>query len=49
VDLLPVGAQRRNWIQTLISDGYVTVRHPDYAKACEIADAFGTDLRMFAS
>jgi hypothetical protein len=49
VDLLPVGAPRRNWIQTLISDGYVTVRHPDYAMACEIADAFGTDLRLFAS
>jgi hypothetical protein len=48
-DLLPIGAPRRNWIQTLISDGYVTIRHPDYATACEIADAFGTDLRMFAS
>ncbi len=49
VDLLPVGAMRRNWVQTLISDGYIVVRHPDYATACEIADAFGTDLRLFAS
>ncbi len=49
VDLLPVGAQRRDWIQTLISDGYVTIRHPDYAMACEIADAFGNELRMYAS
>lgn len=49
VDLLPIGAPRRNWIQTLVSDGYVTVRHPDYGMACEIADAFGTDLRLFAS
>lgn len=49
VDLLPVGAMRRDWIQTLISDGYVTVRHPDYDTACEIADAFGTDLRIYAA
>ena len=49
IDLLPVGAQRRDWIQTLISDGYVTIRHPEYAMACEIADAFGNDLRLYAS
>jgi hypothetical protein len=48
VDLLPVGAMRRNWVQTLLSDGYVVIRHPDYAKACEIADAFGTDLQLYA-
>src|SRR5215208_6789867 len=39
VDLLPVGAPRRNWVQTLVSDGYVTVRHPDLQTAMEIADA----------
>lgn len=49
IDLLPIGAKRRDWMLTLISDGYVTIRHPDYAAACEIADAFGTDLRMYAS
>lgn len=49
VDLLPVGAPRRDWVLTLMSDGYVTVRHPDYAAACEIADAFGTDLQLYAS
>jgi hypothetical protein len=48
VDLLPVGAPRRNWIQTLISDGYVCVRHPDFQAAMDIADAVGTDLTMYA-
>lgn len=49
VDLLPIGAPRRNWIQTLISDGYVTVRHPDLQTCMDISDAIGTDLRLFAS
>lgn len=49
IDLLPIGAPRRDWVLTLISDGYVTIRHSDYATACEIADAFGTDLRLYAS
>ena len=48
VDLLPVGAPRRNWVQTLISDGYVCVRHPDLEATMEIADAVGTDLQMYA-
>ena len=49
VDLLPPGAPRRDWRQTLISDGYVIVRHPDLQTTLEIADRFGTDLLMHAS
>jgi hypothetical protein len=49
IDLLPVGAQRRDWILTLISDGYLTIRHPDFEQACLIADAVGTDLQLYAS
>jgi hypothetical protein len=49
VDLLPIGAQRRNWVQTLISDGYVCVRHPDLQATMDIADAVGTDLQLYAS
>lgn len=49
MDLLPVGAERRNWILTLVSDGYVTVRHPDLQACMDISDAVGTDLRLFAS
>ena len=48
IDLLPVGAQRRNWLQTLISDGYVIVRHPSLERTLELADAVGTDLRLYA-
>ena len=48
VDLLPIGAPRRNWVQTLISDGYVCVRHPDFQTVMDIADAVGTDLNLYA-
>ncbi len=49
VDLLPVGASRRDWVLTLISDGYVTVRHPDKQTLFDMADAVGTDLRLYAA
>jgi ATP-grasp domain len=49
LDLLPVGAPRRNWVQTLVSDGYVVVRHPDLQACMDIADAVGTDLQLYAS
>ncbi|MCA9727399.1 MAG: ATP-grasp domain-containing protein [Candidatus Eisenbacteria bacterium] len=48
VDLLPVGAHRRNWKQTLLSDGWLTVRHPDLPTLLEMADRVGTDLQLFA-
>jgi formate-dependent phosphoribosylglycinamide formyltransferase (GAR transformylase) len=48
VDLLPVGSPRRDWLQTLVSDGYVILRHPDLATACEMADRVGTDVQMYA-
>jgi len=49
VDLLRVGEERRNWILTLVSDGYVCLRHPDLQTAMDMADAVGTDLRLYAS
>jgi hypothetical protein len=49
IDLLPVGAPRRNWKQTLMSDGHLVVRHPDLSTCLEIADAVGTDLRIYAA
>jgi hypothetical protein len=48
VDLLPVGAQRRDWIQTLVSDGYVVLRHPDFGQAQRLADTVGRDLQLYA-
>jgi hypothetical protein len=38
-NLLPVGAQRRNWKATLLSDGFVIVRHPEWQSALQIARA----------
>ncbi|HMP80155.1 MAG TPA: hypothetical protein PKD54_11935, partial [Pirellulaceae bacterium] len=49
VDLLPVGAPRRNWRQTLRSDGVIFVRHPDLGTACEIADQVGVRLQLYAA
>jgi hypothetical protein len=48
VDLLPVGAPRRNWRQTLLGDGYLIVRHPELQRCLAMADAVGTDLWLEA-
>lgn len=48
VDLLPIGAQRRNWKQTLRSDGMIIARHPDFQATCEILDQVGIRLQMYA-
>ncbi len=49
VDLLPLGAPRRDWHKTLISDGMIIARHPDLARTLEIVDRIGTDLQLYAS
>ncbi|HEY4646920.1 MAG TPA: ATP-grasp domain-containing protein [Steroidobacteraceae bacterium] len=46
--LLPVGAPRRNWKQTLVSDGFIMLRHPELETTLGMADAVGTDLRLYA-
>jgi biotin carboxylase len=48
VDLLPVGAQRRDWTQTLVSDGYLLVRHPEWGPALRIAKDAADNVRLFA-
>lgn len=47
-NLSPIGAPRRNWKQTLVSDGYLIVRHPDLQKTTEMADDIAENLRIFA-
>jgi len=47
-DLLPVGHPRRNWKQTLLGDGYVTMRSVDYRDACEMRDVAVNALRLYA-
>ena len=49
VDLLPIGAPRRDWRATLVSDGMVIVRHPDLATAVALTERFATDLQLYAS
>lgn len=46
--LLPVGAQRRNWKNTLVSDGFVMLRHPDLQHTLAMADDVGSRVRMYA-
>ncbi|MBT8486093.1 MAG: ATP-grasp domain-containing protein [Phycisphaerales bacterium] len=48
VDLLPIGAPRRNWLQTLMSDGHLFVRHQNLDALTEILDHIGTDLQIYA-
>jgi hypothetical protein len=48
-NLLPVGSRRRNWKQTLVSDGFVVVRHPDLATTLAIADEFGESVHLYAA
>ncbi|MEM9555018.1 MAG: ATP-grasp domain-containing protein [Acidobacteriota bacterium] len=48
VDLLPIGAHRRNWKATLVSDGYVILRHQDLETCCQMADRVGQELRLYA-
>src|SRR5580698_4212503 len=44
VDLLPVGAPRRDWRAVSISDGMVIVRHREQSKTVEMAEQFATGL-----
>lgn len=46
--LSPVGTRRRDWKKTLVSDGFIMLRHPDLAATLAMADAVGTDLNMYA-
>ncbi|MEZ4394524.1 MAG: ATP-grasp domain-containing protein [Polyangiales bacterium] len=46
--LLPLGAHRRDWKQTLISDGHILLRHPDWTTANAMADLVARDITMYA-
>ena len=49
VDLLPIGAPRRDWRAVLISDGMIIVRHPELQQVIEMIERFATDLHMYSS
>jgi biotin carboxylase len=46
--LLPVGTHRRNWKQTLVSDGFIILRHPDWDTTKKLADIVATHIHMYA-
>ena len=47
--LLRPGTPRRDWKATLLSDGYLVVRHPDWDQAQQMAFAAATDIQLHAS
>jgi biotin carboxylase len=48
VELLPVGAPRRDWKATLLSDGWIAVRHPHLPTCLEMGDAIAGELQLHA-
>ncbi len=48
LDLLPVGAPRRDWRAVTISDGMVIVRHRELPKTLEMAERFAAGLHLYA-
>jgi biotin carboxylase len=43
------GTPRRDWKQTLLSDGYLVVRHPDWDAAKQMAFSAAADVQLYAS
>ena len=48
LDLLPVGAPRRDWRSTVTGDGMVVVRHSDLQRVIEMTEAFARDFQLYA-
>ena len=48
VDLLPVGAPRRDWRATLLSDGMIIYRHRELEQMLAIGDRLARELQLFA-
>lgn len=46
--LLPPGTPRRDWKKTLVSDGFVMLRHPDLEETLAMGDAVAADLHLYA-
>ena len=47
--LLRPGTPRRDWKATLLSDGYLVVRHPDWDAAREMSLTAATGVQLYAS
>ena len=49
IDLVPIGAPRRDWRKVVTGDGWIVVRHPDLQTCLDIGDRFSADLRIHAA
>ena len=49
VELLPIGAPRRDWRATLIADGMLIVRHPELQVTLDVANRFARELHLHAA
>lgn len=47
-NLLRPGQHRRDWKQTLVSDGFVILRHEDWELAKAMSERFAFDVQLFA-
>jgi len=47
-NLLRPGQPRRDWRATLVSDGFIMLRHPDLATTLALADRVGTSVQLHA-
>jgi hypothetical protein len=48
IDLVPVGAPRKDWTQVVTGDGWMVARHPDLATTLHITNRLATEVRMRA-
>jgi len=47
--LLGIGTPRRDWRKTLVSDGFIMLRHADLDKTLAMADTVGSELHLYAA
>ncbi len=47
VDLVALGAPRRDWRATVLSDGIIVVRHPDLDTTVAMVDRIAADVHLF--
>lgn len=48
-ELLPVGAPRRDWLNTLVSDGWLAVRHANYDQCRAMMEEIIRDVKLYAA
>lgn len=46
VDLVPIGAARKDWTQVVTGDGWMVARHMDLGSTLELADRLAQDVRI---